>query len=341
MMNNIAKKRRKADPSANVWGPDELVPFRDRFSAKEILVTWIRPFKMFLTEPIVLTLSLLSGFSDALIFMFIQSFALVYGQWNFSTIAIGLSFIPIGIGYIIAWIAFIPAIRRNIAERQAKPEDEKAQYESRLWFLLWTAPCLPIGLIGFAWTIQGPPIHWIGSMIFAAIVGIANYSIYMATIDYMICAYGPYSASATGGNGWARDFLAGVLTVPATPFFQNIGRSSGNNLEYASTILACISLVLVLAVYAVYWYGPTLRKRSKFAMALAKEKEDGRRPSAVGAPGSRQGSKFPAYSDLNFLGLTFFRRCRWQSRWSSGDGHENVLSAAAFLREYHQTSPNE
>ena len=58
-------------------------------------------------------------------------------------------------------------------------------------------------------------------MIFAAIIGIANYSIYMATIDYMICAYGPYSASATGGNGWSRDFLAGVLTIPATPFFTS------------------------------------------------------------------------------------------------------------------------
>jgi hypothetical protein len=58
-------------------------------------------------------------------------------------------------------------------------------------------------------------------MVFAAIIGIANYSIYMATIDYMICAYGPYSASATGGNGWSRDFLAGVLTIPATPFFES------------------------------------------------------------------------------------------------------------------------
>ncbi len=58
-------------------------------------------------------------------------------------------------------------------------------------------------------------------MIFAAVVGIANYSIYMATIDYMVCAYGPYSASATGGNGWSRDFLAGVLTIPATPFFTS------------------------------------------------------------------------------------------------------------------------
>jgi len=283
MMNKIAKRRRKQG-NPNIWGPDELVPFKDRFSAKEILVTWIRPFKMFLTEPIVLVLSLLSGFSDALIFMFIQSFSLVYKQWGFSVVDVGLSFLSIGVGYLVAWIAFIPAIRRNIKERQARPEDERAQYESRLWFLLYTAPCLPIGLIGFAWTIQGPPIHWIGSMIFAAIVGIANYSIYMATIDYMICAYGPYSASATGGNGWSRDFLAGVLTVPATPFFTNIGKSSGRNLEYACTILFCISFVLVTAVYVIYWKGPALRARSPFAqqLAQAKTEDGGRRPSTVG-----------------------------------------------------------
>ncbi|KAJ6440590.1 Major facilitator superfamily domain, general substrate transporter [Purpureocillium lavendulum] len=292
MMNRIAKRRRKENPGANIWGPDELVPFRDRFSAKEILNTWIRPFKMFLTEPIVLVLSLLSGFSDALIFMFIQSFSIVYKQWGFGTVEIGLSFIPIGIGYVIAWMLFIPAIKRNIKERAAKPNDERAQYESRLWFLLYTAPCLPIGLIGFAWTIQGPPLHWIGSMIFVAIVGIANYAIYMATIDYMICAYGPYSASATGGNGWARDFLAGVLTIPAVPFFTNIGASSGKNLEYASTILFCISFVLVVAVYIIYWKGPVLRHRSPFAQRLADARQtqlnEGRRGSIPYHPDERR-----------------------------------------------------
>ncbi|KAI4108717.1 MAG: hypothetical protein L6R37_000881 [Teloschistes peruensis] len=301
MMNNIAKKRRASGQSPNVYGPDEIRPFRERFSAKEIMVTWIRPFKMFLTEPIVLTLSLLSGFSDALIFMFIQSFALVYDQWEFGTVQLGLAFIPILIGYFIAWFAFIPAIKRNIAERAAKPEDEKAQYESRLWFLLYTAPCLPLGLIGFAWTSGGPPIHWIGSMVFAAIVGIANYSIYMATIDYMICAYGPYSASATGGNGWSRDFLAGVLTIPATPFFTNIGGKQ--HLQIASTILFCISFVLVIAVYVIYWKGPTLRARSPFAQQLhAASKEDGgRRRSYVSYGGSnrpsRMGSRSASYAN--------------------------------------------
>jgi hypothetical protein len=303
MMDRIAKKRRaegdKQGKPVNIWGPNEITPYRERFSAREILVTWMRPFRMFLTEPIVLVLSLLSGFSDALIFMFIQSFALVYDQYSFTPSQIGLAFCSIGIGYFLAWISFIPAIKRNMKERMSKPDDEHAQYESRLWWLLYTAPCLPIGLIGFAWTSTGRPIPWIASMLFAAVVGIANYAIYMATIDYMICAYGPYSASATGGNGWARDFLAGVLTLPATPFFQNIPSSSNpNHLAYASTILFCISFVLVAAVYIIYWKGPVLRKRSPFAQQLSAAREDvvaeggGRRrvSQLPGLYGSRQNS---------------------------------------------------
>jgi len=291
MMDKIAKKRRKSGESPNLYGPNELTPFKERFSAREIMVTWTRPFKMFLTEPIVLTLSLLSGFSDALIFMFLQSYSLVYAQWGFGPIAVGLAFIPILIGYFIAWFMFIPAIKRNIRQRKENPHDEIAQYESRLWWLLWTAPCLPIGLFIFAWTSLGPPVHWIGTMFGSAIIGIANYSIYMATIDYMITAYGPYSASATGGNGWSRDFLAGVLTLPATPFYTNIGGK--HHLEYASTILACIAFVLVIAVYVIYWKGPALRKKSPFAQQLssARAEQGGRRVSMIpGAYGSRRQS---------------------------------------------------
>lgn len=293
LLDRIAKKRRtegeKNGKAVNIFGPNELKNFKERFSAREIIITWVRPFRMFLTEPIVLVLSLLSGFSDAIIFMFLQSYALVFEQWEFSASQIGLSFVAIGIGYFIAWFSFFPAIKRNIRLRTEKPQDEHAQYEARLWWLLYTAPCLPIGLIIFAWTSTGPPIHWIAPLIGSAVIGIANYAIYMATIDYMICAYGPYSASATGGNGWARDFLAGVLTLPATPFFSNIGGK--NHLAYASTILFAISLLLVVSVYIIYWKGPVLRKRSPFAQQLsaARDETGGRRVSNL--PGLYAGSR--------------------------------------------------
>ena len=183
MMNKIAKDQRKKGEA--VTGPTEGKKFKDMFTIKELLTTWLRPFKMLITEPIVLCLSLVSGFSDAVIFMFIQSFGIVYMHWSFNDWQIGLAFIPLLVGYFIGWGIMCLAVTFNIRERKLKPDSEKAQYESRLFWLLYTAPLLPVGLMGFAWTVQGPPLHWIGSMFFAALVGIANYAIYGSTIDYM------------------------------------------------------------------------------------------------------------------------------------------------------------
>lgn len=54
MMNNIAKKRRregeKNGKPVNIWGPDELKTFKERFNPREIMVTWLRPFRMFLVS---------------------------------------------------------------------------------------------------------------------------------------------------------------------------------------------------------------------------------------------------------------------------------------------------
>ncbi|KAI0538989.1 major facilitator superfamily domain-containing protein [Xylaria digitata] len=248
IMDRIAKRRREAGEDANIYGPSEMHPFSERFSFRELMGTWIRAFKMLFTEPIVFLLSLLSGLSDAIVFVQIQSLALVYKQWDFNSWQIGLAFIPIAIGYFIAWATFIPTFKRGRLLREQNLYDDHAQFESRLYPLLWSAPCLPFGLLIFAWTSVGPPTHWIGTMFGTTLVGIANYSIYMATIDYMICAYGPYSASATGGNGLARDILAGALTPAAIPFYTSI---SGGSLQWASTILAGASALVVGFVWAV------------------------------------------------------------------------------------------
>ena len=54
----------------------------------------------------------------------------------------------------------------------------------------------------------------------------------------MIEAYGPYSASATGGNGFARDFLAGVSAMYSVPCerFPFFGPSSLTNARHQSTV---------------------------------------------------------------------------------------------------------
>ncbi|MCJ1382403.1 hypothetical protein MMC17_005516 [Xylographa soralifera] len=278
LVDREAKRRRKAGET-NIYGPGELK--EHRFSAKEIVTVWVRPFEMFIREPIVLCLSLLSGFSDALIFTFIESYQPVYEQWGFGTVQLGLAFIPLLIGYFICYLTFFPFIRRHTQIRKKDPD--ALQPEARLYWLLWIAPLETIGLFGFAWTSLGPPhVHWIAPMIFSLLIAMANYGIYMATIDYMIASYGPYSASATGGNGLARDFLAGIAAMYATPFYSNLPKPY--TLEYPSTILACIAFCVTIPIYVFYWKGPAIRERSKFAQTLASDRKaaGGRRVSTVG-----------------------------------------------------------
>lgn len=85
-----AKRRRKN--GENVYSASEIE--NTKFSMKPVLIVWLRPFLMFVREPIVLWLSLLSGFSDALIFTFLQAYTPVYGQWGFGDVRTGLAFVP-------------------------------------------------------------------------------------------------------------------------------------------------------------------------------------------------------------------------------------------------------
>ncbi|KAL9049659.1 MAG: hypothetical protein Q9162_007101 [Coniocarpon cinnabarinum] len=283
MMDKEAKRRRKSGEDPDIYGPNELK--KPRISTKEIATVWIRPFEMFVREPIVLSLSLLSGFSDALIFTFMQGFKPIFQQWQFGTNEQAWAFIPVVVGYFIGYFSFFPWIWKDQKTRRVHGPDS-LQPERRLKWLLFTAPLEPIGLFGFAWTSLGPSRnHWFGPMFFTCVIAIANYAIYMATIDYMVASYGVYSASATGGNALARDFLAGIAALYSTPMYSNIGANTGYKLEYASTVLACLAVVVVIPIFIFYWKGPEVRKRSKFAQELAadRKKNEGRRASRIGS----------------------------------------------------------
>ncbi|ORY08753.1 putative MFS multidrug transporter [Clohesyomyces aquaticus] len=264
MLDRVARKRRKA--GQEIYGPNEVKSFKERFAWREIVRTMWRPYHMLLTEPIVLCLSLLSGFSDALIFSFLESYGYVFNQWNFSKTAFGLAMIPLLIGYVLAYFSFFPIIFRHNHKRRNNRSHELTP-ESRLWWLLWIVPLLPFGILGFGFVSTGPPIPWIAPLLFSVLIGMANYSIYYATIDYMVAAYGEYAASATGGNGFMRDFLAGLCAIYTKPMYQKLHSKN------SSLLLFGIAFVICAPVYIFYYFGPQIRKRSKFAEGLAEGKE--------------------------------------------------------------------
>jgi hypothetical protein len=295
IVNVEAKKRRDAGEK-NVYGEMEgkRLNFLSKEGFKYCVKTWIRPFKMFCTEPIVLFLSLISGFSDALIFTFLDSLGLVYAQWKFNPWQIGLIFLSIAFGYVVAYAIWVWVIRKDnkyIGAMKRKNPEFKPPIESKLTWLLWTAPLLVIGIFGFAPTSTGPSIPWIAPTLFLILIGIANLAIYGATIDYMILAYGEkYSASACGGNGFARDFLAGVAAMYAHPLYTKMpGATSSIKLRNASLLLGAIGAVLIIPIYVFKFFGPSIRKQSHYAREVAedKKKEKATLPSAENKGTSR------------------------------------------------------
>lgn len=212
--------------------------------------------QMLLTEPIVLCLSLLSGFADALIFMFFESYGYVFAQWDYSPTQISLVLITLGGAYLLGYFSFFPIIRRHNQQRRA---GQVLAPETRLYWLLYLVVLLPIGLFVCAFIGTRSPI---AVAIVTIPIGMANYAIYFATIDYMVECYGPYSASATGGNGFARDFLAGICAIYTKPMFDNLGIQKTYFVLFAFAALFCIP------VYVFYWKGPEVRARSKFAKKL-------------------------------------------------------------------------
>lgn len=112
-------------------------------------------------------------------------------------------------------------------------------------------------------------------------IDLPQYAIYQSSIDYQTAAYGPYAASATGGNDLARDVLAGIAAMYSVPMYTNI---PGRPLEYASTILGCLALLVTIPIYIVYWKGPEIREKSKFAQSLERgweERREKRRKSSL------------------------------------------------------------
>lgn len=173
LLDRAARKQRKTDAYDNVKGPREVKgTFWERISLKKVGTLMWRPYWLLLTEPIVLALSLLSGFSDSLIFSGLDSFGLVLSQWGFNMAQVGYSFFALFIGYMIAYgVAVV-----HFACNPGRPKKNNAIPEQRLWLLLWLVPLMPIGLMCLGFTSLGPAykVHWTGPVLSVLLIGIAN-----------------------------------------------------------------------------------------------------------------------------------------------------------------------
>lgn len=84
-------------------------------------------------------------------------------------------------------------------------------------------------------------------------------SIFLQALNYLVDAYLMFAASAIAGNTFLRSLCGAGFPLFARQMF------TGMKIQWASTLLGCIAIVLVPIPFAFYKWGGKIRERSAYA----------------------------------------------------------------------------
>lgn len=247
----------------------------DRFRAEadlhglttvQILKTnFSRPFVLAL-EPIVICWTFYLTVIYIVLFTFLDGypyiFEMTYGINSGLTFTI---FVALFIGICLDAL-LVPIVYSQTKKQLNRAGDDgkgsKLERETRLLYAMYGAPTVPIGLFWMAWT-TCPHISIWSPICASVLIGFGIISIFISAYMYIIDSYEINAASALTFAALVRYLAAGGMTVVGVPFYQNLGP------RYTLTILACISAAVVPIPYALWKWGPSIRGRSKWAIAPA------------------------------------------------------------------------
>jgi MFS family permease len=277
ILKNRAKKLRK-ETGRPIYAESEL----NKPSVVRLLkVSFMRPTKMLLTEPVVIFFTLWISFAWGILFLFFSSVVQTFGTtYGFGILATGLIQLAITIGAVIGtvfnpfqdWLYLRTASKNQ--ERPGHPIPEARLYTSIPGSLLFTG-----GLFMYGWSSR-PDVHWIVPTIGVCIVGIGIYSIYMGVVNYLTDAYEKYAASASSAASLGRNTFGAFLPLASYSLFNNLGFGwAGSLLGFIGAALSVVPVVLVLK-------GRNIRARSPFMLeSTFGGEESEERKSSVGPAG--------------------------------------------------------
>ena len=181
--------------------------------------------------------------------------------YNFSTILVGLTYIPNSIGYVIASV-FGGKWTDRIMAREAKranryDENGKLQYrpEDRMRENAWVAAFLfPAALLWYGWTADRG-VFWLVPLIANFFFGVGCMLIFgMATT--MLTEFMPKKASVgVALNNFIRNIFSCVGTVVAEPLIEAIGNG------WLFTIVGVIGAASSVVVWAMRHYASRWREK--------------------------------------------------------------------------------
>jgi DHA1 family multidrug resistance protein-like MFS transporter len=219
----------------------------------------IKPLEITIKDPAVLFVQIYTAIIYGIYYSFFEVFPLVYPvDYGMNLGQIGLVFLCIMVSCIIGialYVAYIYYWMNPRIMRLGFPAQEE-----RL------IPALPasfgptIGLFLFAWTARAS-IHWIVPTIGITIYGATVFIVMQCIFVYIPLSYPKYAASLFAANDFFRSALACGSVLFAHPLFGNLGVARGTSL------LGGLSVIGIIGIWLLYFYGARLRALSKFAIS--------------------------------------------------------------------------
>jgi multidrug resistance protein len=249
-----AKKLRKTTGDQSHVTEQELDtrPFSER-----LRVFLIRPFQLLFRELIVFLVSIYMSVLYGLLYMFFVAYPIVYQEGKgYSAGITGLMFIPLAVG-VLASAACAPIVNKHYLKKVAE-YNGKPPAEARLYPMMVSCWFIPIGLFIFAWT-SYPRLNWAGPAFGGFPVGFGFIFLYNSANNYLVDSYQHQAASALAAKTCIRSFWGAGVVLFTVQMYHRL------DYQWASSLLAFISLACCAIPYVFYFFGARIRKRSKYA----------------------------------------------------------------------------
>jgi len=175
---------------------------------------------------------------------------------NFDTQSVGLSFLGMGIGTILASTTQPYWNRRFFRENKKYAGNPPPEVHLRMGQV--GGILTPISLFCVAFT-SYRHVHWIAPIVSSLPFGSGIFFIFTSVFTYLVTAYRPIAASAMAANSALRSSFAAAFPLFAHPMYVRLGAPG------ATALLAGLMTLMVPLPFVFAKIGPQLRAKSRFA----------------------------------------------------------------------------
>ncbi|KAI0059359.1 MFS polyamine transporter [Artomyces pyxidatus] len=223
----------------------------------------VRPFSLFIHEPIVQLLGLYMAFLYGLLYLFITTIPSMFQDIYHQRVgASGLHYTAFGVG-LIGGVQLNALVMNRVYMYFKGKNGGVGRPEFRLPNIIPGTILLPIGLFLTGWTARSE-IHWIVPDIGISFVGAGIILTFQSIQTYVIDAFTMHAASALAVVTFFRSMAGFGFPLFAQPMYGALGYGRGN------TVLAIVAVVFGYPAPWLLWvYGERIRDWSRYARKAA------------------------------------------------------------------------